>query len=103
MTSKEALEKLINKTGIINDTCEHLLACVKRGKCKFEQPIETCADYQLVMTIEKDLEILEILKNSLELEEEDDDISFKFKFCCYKESLNDDYEIRTIKEWLESE
>ena len=53
--------------------------------------------------LKKDLEILEILKNSLELEEEDDDISFKFKFCCYKESLNDDYEIRTIKEWLESE
>ena len=37
------------------------------------------------------------------IEEEDDDISFKFKFCCYKESLNDDYEIRTIKEWLENE
>ena len=53
--------------------------------------------------LKKDLEILEILKNSLELEEEDDDISFKFKFCCDKESLNDDYEIRTIKEWLESE
>lgn len=53
--------------------------------------------------LKKDLEVLEILKNSLELEEEDDDISFKFKFCCYKESLNDDYEIRTIKEWLESE
>ena len=53
--------------------------------------------------LKKDLEILEILKNSLELEEEDDDISFKFKFCCYKESFNDDYEIRTIKEWLESE
>lgn len=52
--------------------------------------------------LKKNLEILEILKNSLELEEEDDDISFKFKFCCYKESLNDDYEIRTIKEWLES-
>ena len=53
--------------------------------------------------LKKDLEVLEILKNSLELEEEDDDISFKFKFCCDKESLNDDYEIRTIKEWLESE
>ena len=53
--------------------------------------------------LKKDLEILEILKNSLELEEDDDDISFKFKFCCDKESLNDDYEIRTIKEWLESE
>ena len=52
--------------------------------------------------LKKDVEILEILKNSLELEEEDDDISFKFKFCCYKESLNDDYEIRTIKEWLEN-
>ena len=51
--------------------------------------------------LKKDLEVLEILKNSLELEEEDDDISFKFKFCCYKESLNDDYEIRTIKDWLE--
>lgn len=53
--------------------------------------------------LKKDLEILEILKNSLELEEDDDDISFKFKFCCGKESLNDDYEMRTIKEWLESE
>ena len=63
MKSKEALEKLINKTGIINDTCAHLLDCVKCGKCKFEEPIETCADYQLVMTIEKELEVLEILKN----------------------------------------
>ena len=53
--------------------------------------------------LKKDLEILEILKNSLELEEDDDDISFKFKFCCDKESLNDDYEIRTIKEWLEND
>ena len=51
--------------------------------------------------LKKDLEVLEILKNSLELEEEDDDISFKFKFCCDKESLNDDYEMRTIKEWLD--
>ena len=48
------------------------------------------------------LGMLEILKKSLELElEEDDCISFKFKFCCDKESLNDDYEMRTIKEWLE--
>ena len=62
MTSKEALENLINKTGIINDTCAHLLACVKCGKYKFEEPIETCADYQLVMTIEKDLEVLDIFK-----------------------------------------
>ena len=66
MTSKEALEKLINKTGIINDTCAHLLACVKCGKCKFEEPIETCADYQLVMTIEKDLERLEKLEKIIE-------------------------------------
>ena len=59
-----------------------------------------CEEFE---TIKKELEILEILKNSLELEEEDDVISFKFKFCCDKESLNDDYEIRTIKEVLENE
>ena len=53
--------------------------------------------------LKKDLEILEILKHSLELKEYDGDLTFEYKFCFCKESLNDDYEIRTIKEWLESE
>ena len=52
--------------------------------------------------LKKDLEILEILKNSLELEEEDDDISFKFKFCCYKESLKKqpDEEFKNIMRFI---
>ena len=64
--NKKELEKLINKTGIIDDTCAHLLTCVKCGKCTFDESIETCADYQLVMTIEKELEVLKMLKNYID-------------------------------------
>ena len=102
MTSKEALEKLINKTGIINDTCAHLLACVKCGKCKFEEPIETCADYQLVMTIKKDLEVLEILKNYSDYYTCCD--TYGYGESCLNIVIHDDIEEYTIiKEWLEDE
>ena len=113
MTSKEALENLINKTGIINDTCAHLLACVKCGKCKFEEPIETCADYQLVMTIEKDLEILECFKK-IDKKELNDFIENQIKYALNENSwlstCNCDLEkeeptqhLIKIKEWLEDE
>ena len=88
MTSKEALERIKKSHRIA-------MACLGIDKPDIETE-------KAIKIIEKDLEVLEILKNSLEYEE-DDDISFKFKFCCYKESLNDDYEIRTIKEWLEND
>ena len=94
MTSKEALEKLINKTGIINDTCAHLLACVRCGKCKFEEPIETCADYQLVMTIEKDLEILE----QLEILKKYYSPFKKFLEEMFEKGYNKD--LTKVKEWL---
>lgn len=97
MTSKEALEKLINKTGIINDTCAHLLACVKCGKCKFEEPIETCADYQLVMTIEKDLEILE----QLEILKKYYSPFKKFLEEMFEKGYNKD--LTKVKEWLEND
>ena len=92
MTSKEALKSLCNH-------CEKL--SIRNGfiGCPYRNiSNDYCEEFEI---IEKDLEVLEILKHSLELKEEDDNISFKFKFCCYKESLNDDYEIRTIKEWLD--
>ena len=95
MNNKEALENLINKTGIINDTCAHLLACVKCGKCKFEESIETCADYKLVMTIEKDLEILEQLE------------TLKKYYPPFKEFLDEMFEkgynedLKKVKEWLD--
>ena len=92
MTIKEALKSMCNhceKLSIRDGFIGCPYRCISNDYCEeFE-------------TIKKDLEVLEILKNSLELEEEDDCISFKFKFCCDKESLNDDYEMRTIKEWLE--
>ena len=89
MNSEEALKRIKKSHRIA-------MACLGIDKPDIETE-------KAIEKIEKDLEVLEILKNSLELEEEDDCISFKFKFCCDKESLNDDYEIRTIKEWLENE
>lgn len=69
--SLEALEKLVLKTGIINDTCASLKKCIKCGKCKFEEPVETCDDYNLIITIKQDLERLELLENeNQELKEE---------------------------------
>ena len=113
MTSKEALEKLINKTGIINDTCAHLLACVKCGKCKFEEPIETCDDYQLVMTIKKDLEILECFKK-IDKKELKDFIETQIKYTfnenswlsacnCNLEKEKPTQHLIKIKEWLEND
>lgn len=93
MKSEEALEQLINKTGIINDTCAHLLGCVKCSKCKFEEPIETCADYQLVMTIEKELEMLKILKDHLVTADK------YIMFCIHK----DNKDFNKVKEWLEND
>ena len=55
MTSN-ALERLVKKTSTINDTCANLKDCIKCNKCKFEEPIETCDDYQLVMSIKQDLD-----------------------------------------------
>ena len=60
--SLEALDNLIIKTGIINDTCASLKDCIKCGKCKFEEPVETCDDYNLIMTIKQDLERKEQLE-----------------------------------------
>ena len=63
--SIEALDNLIMKTGIINDTCANLKDCIKCGKCKFDEPVETCDDYNLIMTIKQDLEHKEQLENRL--------------------------------------
>ena len=60
--SLEALDNLIIKTGIINDTCASLKDCIKCGKCKFEEPVEICDDYNLIMTIKQDLERKEQLE-----------------------------------------
>ena len=60
--SLEALDNLIIKTGIINDTCASLKDCIKCGKCKFEEPVETCDDYNLIMTIKQDLERIQQLE-----------------------------------------
>lgn len=62
MTSKEALIKLVDKTGIINDTCASLEDCIKGCKCRFNEPKKECDDYNLVMTIKKDLKRLETLE-----------------------------------------
>ena len=75
MKSIEALKKLVGKTGIINDTCGSLEDCIKGCKCRFNEPKKECDDYNLVMTIKKDLKRLEqlekavkILKNKLVLD-----------------------------------
>ena len=62
MTSKEALDKLVSKTGILNDTCASLENCIKTKKCRFNEPCETCDDYNLVKTITQELERLEQLE-----------------------------------------
>ena len=63
MTSKECLEILVDKTGIMNVTCARLDKCLKCGKCQIDdEPVETCDDYNLVMTIKKDLDRLEKLE-----------------------------------------
>ena len=59
MTSKEALERLVGKTSILDDTCASLENCIKCGKCRYNEPCETCDDYNLVMTIKQDIERLE--------------------------------------------
>lgn len=56
MTSKKALDKLVSKTGILDDTCASLENCIKTKKCRFNEPCETCDDYNLVKTITQDLE-----------------------------------------------
>lgn len=103
----ESLENLINKTGIINDTCGHLLTCFKCGKCKFEEPMETCEDYQLVRTIECELKALEIIKkknvdvfflrNSCDtVEEYNEEINNNTMYYCYdncRELTQEEFEL----------
>lgn len=67
MTSKEALIKLVDKTGIINDTCASLKDCIKGCKCRFNEPKKECDDYNLVMTIKKDLKRLEQLEKAVDI------------------------------------
>ena len=62
MNSKEALEKLVGKTTIMNDTCASLKNCIKGCKCRFNEPKETCEDYKLFMIIKQDLDRLEKLE-----------------------------------------
>ena len=66
MSSKEALEKLVSKTSILNDTCASLEDCIKSKKCRFNEPCENCNDYNLVKTILQDLERLEMLEKENE-------------------------------------
>ena len=85
MTSKEALEELIEKA------------------------IHNCDDLDIVRlyTIEKDLEALEILKRSIfnkEIHKYVLDEKFKGqKFMLMSLSIRGDNEIDKVKEWLENE
>jgi DNA repair ATPase RecN len=65
MNSKEALDKLVGKTTIMNDTCASLEDCIKGCKCRFNEPKETCEDYKLFMIINQDLDRLKKLEKEL--------------------------------------
>ena len=64
----EALEKLIDKTGIMNDTCCHLNTCLKTGKCHFntddEDNYPLCPDYHLANTLAMAIKRLEAIDNA---------------------------------------
>ena len=62
MNSKEALEILVSKTSILDDTCANLKKCIKTKKCRFNEPCETCEDYNLFKVISQELERLEQLE-----------------------------------------
>lgn len=70
MTSREALDKLVGKTTIMDDTCASLEDCIKGCKCRFNEPKETCEDYKLFMIIEQDLDKLEQLEKKYQKLEE---------------------------------
>lgn len=55
---QEALDILISKTGILNDTCWHLSKCLKCGKCfledeHFKLPVMECKDYVIAKTLQE--------------------------------------------------
>ena len=95
MTSKEALER-IKKSHYI------AMACMEIDKPDIETE-------KAIKTIEKDLEILEILKRKMTIETDyyDSDIGCKeYEYIAYNgEALNieTDEELNKIKEWLEND
>lgn len=63
----EALEELIEKTGITNDTCAHLPNCYKSGKCPYNG-MSLCRDYQIVNEIGIVIKAFDImLENNVDL------------------------------------
>lgn len=65
MTSKEALNELVGITVLLNGACSNMINCIKGKKCIYNKPCETCYDHNLIMTIKKDLEVLELLKREM--------------------------------------
>ena len=107
----EALDNLINKAGVINDSCAHLFTCFKCGKCIFEEPMGTCDNYQSVLTIEKELKVLEIIKNKkvnlfhIWVFDNYEQYKLYYPFAEYhaaKDMLATE-EFNFLKEWLENE
>ena len=89
MNSKEALKRLVAKTGLLNDTCTNLIDCIKCKKCIYNAPCETCDDYNLVMTIKQDLEQLKKLKKVIDiLKKEPIILTIGFDFWKYDEKEN---------------
>lgn len=61
LTYQEALDKLISKTGVMNDTCGRLCKCLKTGDCEFNDSNLMCEDYQMAKHL-KDLININTLK-----------------------------------------
>lgn len=108
MKSLEALKKLVGKTGIINDTCGSLKDCIKGCKCRFNEPKKECDDYNLVMTIKKDLKRLEQLEKAVDILEDKlwlyEERDYRLSVNCshdYVALSKMDYEL--LKEVLEDE
>ena len=51
----EALERIIEKTGCLNDTCAHLRNCLKDNKCRYNIDDLMCPDYEMANSIKQTL------------------------------------------------
>ena len=99
MTNKEALEILVSKTSLLNNTCSSLNNCIKSKKCVLNIPCETCDDYKLVMTIKQDLDRLD----RLEKLEKDLKTTNEFNKKLREENSKYKKTIKILKEVLENE
>ena len=68
----EAFDNLINKTDCMNNTCAHLVDCLKDGKCRYNDYNLMCPDYKMAKILYDAITELKQIKDKFDEDRKSD-------------------------------